>query len=158
MSLSQSVLEIARDLEVESWEVEDPAHLKILIKSTIKQLRRVVNAVTPDNPTPPTPCFIGKPPDPNDPETQEIYRIQQEVMARMGERARIQERVSEVMREVIGGPADDSLFPVPSNITAGLSTVIAGAYYTLHDDFKLYYDEEKTKKAHEELKGKQSDR
>ena len=41
--------------------------------------------------------------------------------------------------EAIGGPADDSLVPIPSSMPPGTKTVVGGAIYELRSDRKLHH-------------------
>lgn len=156
MSISQALTDMARSLEVDIKEAEGESVLRAIARSYVRQLKMLASVVAssekfhvveksavtindgevrPSNDAAlilPQMKFPTNPPPTPDPPVMETTLLKEDANG-------------VTMREVVGGPGNESLHPVPGNMPVGARSVLFGVVYRLGTDRKLYFDQEKTK-------------
>lgn len=155
MSISQALTDMAKSLEVDAKEAEGESVLRAILRSYVRQLRMLSTVVAtsekvhvveksavtindekgpPSNDAtiiiPPLKFPTNPPPPPASP------RVDASLLR--------EDTNGVTMREVVGGPGDESMHPIPDNVPVGARTQLFGAIYRVGTDRRLYFDQEKT--------------
>ncbi len=146
MSLSEAVLVVVEAMEaeaVEPCEHAAPAEVEILrraLKSYARELRVAIKASAGATASPPTNPF-GLAAGWVSPQAQHAQAIDQarEEFRKHKQRGDAEEGLDGKMVEARGGPCEGTFVNVPSDVTPGMKSLIAGGVYQFGEDNILHY-------------------